>query len=193
MLDARTPSLLNSQTGLRAIGGVDLKEPFFNDNMPLRDTPPLINDVGGAMAIQRLWDRIEWRGQTGAAAVFVGKLRKATPSGVTARPFYILIGRGDQTVPLVESATMIKETGLEDRVVLYRHDLFFAANPGTVNNPHTVYRYQAPEAPTNVISVAIQEQFSQFFISNGVTLTSTSPYLETPMRGPVMNSLDFIP
>ena len=145
------------------------------------------------MAIQRLWDRIEWRGQTAAAAVFAGKLRNAPPSGITARPFYILIGRGDQTVPLVESATMIRETGLEDQVVLYRHDLFFAANPKSVHNPHTVYRYQDANAPTNEITVAIQEQFSQFFISNGVTLISTSPYLETPMGGPVMNSLDFIP
>src|SRR5262249_13525061 len=63
LLAARIPSLLNSANGLRLIGGVPVNAPFFNENIPFRDVPPLVNDVAGAMAIQRLLDRIEWRGR----------------------------------------------------------------------------------------------------------------------------------
>jgi hypothetical protein len=191
-LAARTQSLLNSGNGLTSIGGVALGMPSFNENMPFRDEPPLINDIAGAMVIQRVWDRIEWRGQTGNAAVFAHKLRNSPPSEVR-RPFYILIGRGDQAAPVVESATMIRDAGLEDRTVLYRHDLFFAANPASVKTSHTVYRFQDATAPTNVISAAIQEQFSQFFVSDGLVLKQTSHYLETPISSPLPKVLDFIP
>jgi hypothetical protein len=161
--------------------------------MPFRDAPPLINDVSGAMPIQRLLDRIEWRGQTADAAVFVQKLRKSLPRGMTARPTVIFIGRGDQSAVLAWSALLVREGELEDRTVLYRHDLFFAANPTSIKNSHTVYRFQGAMAPTNPITVAIQEQFSQFFASDGTVLKQTSPYLETPMSSPLPKGLDYIP
>src|SRR5262249_25886921 len=63
LLAGRIPSLINAPNGLPSIGGVRVDEPFFNENMPVRDAPPLVNDVPGAVAIQRLLDRIEWREQ----------------------------------------------------------------------------------------------------------------------------------
>ena len=125
------------------------------ENIPLRDIPPVTNTIPGAMAIQRLWDRIEWRGQMADATVMAPKLRRRPPSGVTARPIVIWVGRGDQTAMLAESSSIVKEGELEDRTVLYRHDLFFAANPTSIKTSHTVYRFQGPSAPTNSISVAI--------------------------------------
>ena len=170
-----------------------MDEPFFNENIPVRDAPALINDVPGAMAIQRLFDRIEWRGETGDAAVFARRLSKSPPAGIGARPTVIFIGRGDQSAPLADSASLIREGSLEGRTVLYRHDLFSAANPSSIKNSHAVYRFQGATAPTNPITVAIQEQFSQFFASDGTRLKQTSPYLETPLSSALPNDLDYIP
>ena len=41
-----------------------------------------------------------------------------------------------------------------------------------MKNSHTVYRFQGAAAPTNAITVAIQEQFSQFFESDGQRSTN---------------------
>jgi hypothetical protein len=192
LLAARTPSLLNASSGLISIGGIRVAGPYFNENVPFRNATPVINRVPGAMAIQRLFDRIEWKSQTGDGALFARTLRRS-PGGTTARPTVILLGRADQSAPLPAAAALIREGELEDRTVLYRHDLFFASNPRAVKNSHTVYRFQGDTAPTNPISVAIQEQFSQFFASDGAVLKDTSPYLETPMRTPLPTGLDYIP
>jgi hypothetical protein len=77
---------------------------------------PLINNIAGAMSIQRLFDRIEWRGQ-GGFAVFARKLRKSPPGGITARPTVILVGRGDQSAPLADAASLVRDGDLEDRTV----------------------------------------------------------------------------
>src|SRR6266702_3244760 len=52
-LASRVPSLIN-------IGGLS-----FNDNMPLRNQPPVINTVPGAIAIQTVEDISNWLGQSG--------------------------------------------------------------------------------------------------------------------------------
>jgi hypothetical protein len=193
LLMARTPSLLNSANGRTSIGGIPVAAPFFNENVPFRNAPPAINGVAGAMAIQRLLDRIEWKCQTGDGTVFARTLRKAPLKNVGTRPTAIFLGRGDQSAPLVETGSLVREGELEDRTVLYRHDLFFASNPTSVKNSHTAYRFQGATAPSNPITVAIQEQFSQFFESDGAALNQTSPYLETPMRSPLPRDFDFIP
>ena len=59
-LAARTPSLLNSAYGLTSLGGISATAPFYDENIPLRDLPPVINNIPGAMAIQEYFDRIEW-------------------------------------------------------------------------------------------------------------------------------------
>jgi hypothetical protein len=192
LLAERTPSLLNSADGLTSLGGITVSEPFFNENVPFRDAPPAINHIAGAMAIQCLFDRIEWKSQTGDGAVFARTLRKSPLENARARPTVIFLGRGDQSAPLADTGSLVRDGELEDRTVLYRHDLFFASNPTSVKNSHTVYRFQGATAPTNPITVAIQEQFSQFFESDGTALNRTSPYLETPMRSPLPTGLDFI-
>jgi hypothetical protein len=192
LLAERTPSLLNSSSGLTSLGGITVAAPFFNENVPFRNAPPAMNSVAGAMAIQRLLDRIEWKCQTGEGLTFARLLRKTPLENGRARPTVILLGRGDQSAPLAETGSLVREGELEDRTVLYRHDLFYASNPTSVKNSHTVYRFQGATAPTNAITVAIQEQFSQFFESDGAALNQTSPYLETPMRSPLPTDLDFI-
>ena len=193
MLARRTPPLANPSSGLRLIGGVAISEPFFNENIPYRYSPPVINTVAGAMPIQRTLDRLWWATQTGDGFAFARALRKSASAVTSLRPTVIFLGRGDQSANIVGAGVFVRDGELEDRTVLYRHDLFFAANPTSIKNSHTVYRFQGPDAPTNPITVAIQEQFSRFFASDGNVLEQTSPYLETPMKSLLPPTLDFIP
>jgi hypothetical protein len=48
--------------GIDTIDGREVAAPRFNENLPLRDRPPLVNDVTGALAIQRVVDHIAWGG-----------------------------------------------------------------------------------------------------------------------------------
>ena len=53
-LAVRVPSLLNAGPPI-----------FFNDNSPLRNLPPVVNNVPGAVAIQTVEDTSRWLGQAG--------------------------------------------------------------------------------------------------------------------------------
>jgi hypothetical protein len=102
------------------------------------------------------------------------------------------VARTDQTAPNPAASELIHAGDLKDRTVYYRHDLFYAANPvGNLKNPHTIYRIQGP-VPKE-ISVAVQEQLSQFFESDGALINQTSPYFEVPMQSPLPEDLAFIP
>jgi hypothetical protein len=60
VLATRAPALLNEARAVWTIDGVDVAEPGFNDNLPLRGAPPVVNDVPGALDVQRAVDRIAW-------------------------------------------------------------------------------------------------------------------------------------
>ena len=88
-LVARTPSLIN-------IGGIS-----FNENMPLRNQPPLVDTVPGASAIQENLDRIEWVTQAGNPVSYAPHLR-ADPLRGRARevdPPPVRQGRPDRPEP----------------------------------------------------------------------------------------------
>src|SRR5262249_10907377 len=63
-LASRRPSLINPP-GLTSIDEVPVGPPHFNENMPLRNQPPLINNVDGAMTIQEVFEHTEWVSQSG--------------------------------------------------------------------------------------------------------------------------------
>src|SRR3990172_5616801 len=66
VLAARTPSLIN-------VGGANPLA--FNENLPLRDQPPLVNTVVGAIAIQEYIDPSEWAMQSTDAVPYAQHLR----------------------------------------------------------------------------------------------------------------------
>jgi hypothetical protein len=192
LLAARTPSLLNPANGLTSYGGIAVPAPFYNENMPLRGQPPLIDNVPGAMAIRQFIDRLRWRMQGVEATAFIARIRKDPPPGISARPTMLWVARTDTSVPNPFASELIRAGELKDRTVYYRHDLFYAANPvGNLKNPHTLWRVQSDV--TKPISVAIQEQFSQFFATDGATISQTSPYFDIPIPDPLPEDFSFIP
>ena len=113
LLASRSPSLIN-------IGGIN-----FNDNMPLRNQPPVINTVPGAMDIQKFEDRMSWLSQTGDPVAWAPFIRKSPLPGNSAKNVIIQFARGDQTVPNPTTTALIRSGDLADRTTLFRNDLAY--------------------------------------------------------------------
>ena len=176
ILASRTPSLINSTDGLTSVDGVAVEAPYYNENLPLRDQPPLVNVVPGAVAIQRVADHIVWATQSIDTLTFVRLLRRAPPPGVPARPFVMQWGRSDQFVPNPMTSEVIRACDCADRVSWYRHDLNFG-NTGVPANPHAYYSSVGPgfNMLYRRIGFGAQHQVNAFFASDGATVTYPTP------------------
>jgi hypothetical protein len=71
---------------LNIIGGVTVQPPYFNENLPLRNQPPVVNTVPGAIAIQQFLNRSTWIAGRGDPVSFAPHLRRSPPSGVGPAP-----------------------------------------------------------------------------------------------------------
>ena len=172
----------------------------FNENIPLRNGPLLVDTVPGASAIQQLFEWSEWTSQSGNPVAYAVHLRAAPLSDVPAKSVILQFARGDKTVPNPTTSAIIRAGGLADRTTLFRNDLAFAADPTFPTNPHT-FLTRLPGSPgvsAGVAAVALagQDQIAQFIASGG-TLTvdpdGAGPLFETPMVGPPPEDLAYIP
>lgn len=186
----RQPSLLNLPPT------VQLPVPFnFNENVPLRDLPPVVNTVPGAMAIAELLDRNEWVQQSGNPVSYAALIRQNPPQGHAAKPVIVQVAKGDVTVPNPTSTAIVRAGGLKDRVTYYRNDLAHAANAAIPKNPHT-FLTNIAAAATVPIAVGAQSQIAAFFVSNGaLVIDPDGPGLlfEVPIVGDLPEELNFIP
>jgi hypothetical protein len=183
-LGSRVPSLLNLATGLTppAWG--------FNENIPLRNLPTVINTVPGAMAIQQVIDNTEWVSQAGNPVAYARHLRASPLAGVEARRVIIQFAKGDQTVPNPTATAILRAGDLADRATYFRNDLLFSAvdsaNTGpatleraallnTVRNPHTFLTNLATPYG-GPFAVGAQVQVAVFFMSDGTTVIDPDPF-----------------
>ena len=191
-LATRQPQLLN----LPPTPGVPV--PFnlnFNENMPLRNLPLVVNNVPGATAIAQVLDRFEWVQQSGNPVSYASLIRKSPLPGSAAKPVIVQFAKGDVTVPNPTSSAILRAGELQDRATYFRNDLAFAASPGIPKNPHTFLTNIAIPAAVPY-AIAAQSQIAAFFASNG-TLTidpdGPSPFFEVPIALPLPEGLNFIP
>jgi hypothetical protein len=164
-LITRTPSLYNNPAPDAALTN-------FDENMPLRNLPPVVDTVPGASAIQEIIDRTEWAQQAGNAAAYAPFL---------TTPVIFQFARGDKTVPNPTTSAILRACGCASRATLFRNDLAFAANPAVGKNPHAFL--------TNLGSAGIgyalaaQAQIATFFAGDGATTVDPDgpgPFFETP-------------
>ena len=170
----------------------------FNENMPLRNLPPLVDTVPGASAIQQLLEWTEWTSQAGNPVAYAPHLRASPLEGVPAKSIILQFARGDQTVPNPTTSAIIRAGGLQDRTTLFRNDLAFAADPTFPPNPHTFLTRLPGLAPPGAAAVALaaQGQIAQFFASGGTVVVDpdgAGPLFETPMVGAPPEDLAYIP
>jgi Bacterial Ig-like domain len=165
LLLAHTPSLYNAVPD-------NIKFPTnFNENMPLRNLPLVVDTVPGAAAIQDYLDNSEWVQQAG------------NPEGwapYISKPVIFQFARGDQTVPNPTATRVIRAGNLAARTTLFRNDLAHV-DFGTSANPHTfLTNILGPGAP---FALEAQNQIATFFASDGATTIDpdgAGKYFETP-------------
>ena len=170
-LIGRKPSLYNNP--VPNVDPNDITKSFtnFNENMPLRNLPLVVNTVPGATAVANLIDNTEWAQQAGNPAAYAPFI---------TRPVIFQFARGDQTVPNPTTSAILRACGCADRATLFRNDL---ARPafGTSANPHTfLTNIVGPGAP---FAFAAQQQIATFFTSDGATTIDpdgAGVFFETP-------------
>lgn len=198
LLQARTPSLLNSMFGITSIDGVPVSPgPSFNENMPLRDEPPRINDIPGAIAIQQYLERSEWLARFADPEAFAPLIPLRLPPGVPARPVLIQMARGDQNTQNPGTSEIIRAGALEQHTSMYRHDLFYPTVPaaGTQKNPHGFpIVLRGSLAPWLPIVAGAQEQIAQFLVSDGGVQIVPTPaeFWEVPVDTPLPETFGYI-
>jgi Big-like domain-containing protein len=177
-LITRTPSLYN-------VSPPDASLTNFNENIPLRNLPIVIDNVPGASAIQEQIDRSEWAQQAANPAAYAPYI---------TRPVIFQFARGDKTVPNPTTSAILRACGCASRATLYRNDLAFAANPATPKNPHTFLTNIAVPSVA-LYAIEAQTQIATFFASDGATTIDPDgpgPIFETP-TSMVPEDLAFIP
>ena len=173
-----------------------LPVPFnFNENMPLRDQPAVVNTVPGAMDIQTYIDRAQWATQAGNPVSYAAYIRKQPLPGHVAKPVIVQFAQGDLTVPNPTTTAILRAGGLADRATRFRNDLAYAVNSAMGKNPHTFLSnigngVQAPYA------VMAQTQMAIFFATGGALTIdpdgAAGPFFEVPTLA-LPEGLNFIP
>jgi hypothetical protein len=184
LLATRVPSLIN-------VGGL-----AFNENEPLRNQPPVINNTAGAMAIQTFLDSTAWMAEAGDPVAWAPFIRKSPLAGENQKPVIIQFARGDQTVPNPTTTALIRSGDLADRTTLFRNDIAFSLGVGFPKNPHAFLTNLAGTPPVAGTAIAAQKQIAVFFATDGaltVDPDGPAPLFETPIVPPLPEDLAFIP
>jgi virulence factor lipase-like protein len=184
-LSVRIPSLLNAGGPL-----------FFNDNSPLRDLPPVINNVPGAIAIQTVEDTSRWLGKAGDPVAWAPFIDKSPLPGDLAKRVIIQFARGDKTVPNPTATALIRSGDLQNRATLFRNDLAFALNVGFGKNPHTFLTNIGGTLAVATAAVGAQTQIAVFMATDGaltIDPDGPGPLFEVPIAGALPEDLAFIP
>jgi hypothetical protein len=195
-LEARIPSLIN-RSGLTEIDGVPVHEPHYNENKPLRDQPPVVNDVPGAIRIQRAFEFSELASGMGTSpALWSRYLRDQPLPGVEPKSVIYLFAKGDQISVNPGTSALLRPGNLADRTVYYRHDLAFEQDPSIPANPHVFAGLVLfPNPLVSSIARGAQQMIAVLLASDGETVIHPEPaqFFEVPNVGPLPETLNFIP
>ena len=192
-LATRQPQLLNLPPTPNVPPPFNLN---FNENIPLRNLPPVINNVPGATDIQVVTDNTEWVSQSGNPVAYAQYIRTNPLPGNAAKPVIIQFAKGDETVPNPTATALVRAGNLADRTTFFRNDLAFVATGGAIpKNPHTfLTNIGIPAAAP--FAFGAQSQIAAFFASNGaltIDPDGPGPIFEVPIVPPLPEGLNFIP
>jgi len=174
----------------------------FNENIPLRNQPPIVNDVPGAGRLQEVFDNLEWVAVAGDPLGYARHIRADPLRGNRPKPLIFQFARGDMTVPNPTATALVRAGEFQDRVTFFRNDLFVqqlaaagvpAATLNSLRNPHVfLASIVGPRAAT---AFQAQMQIATFFASNGeltIDPDGDGPLFETPIVE-LPEELNFLP
>jgi dienelactone hydrolase len=169
-LRLRLPPLLNQGSG-------------YNEDYVLPDQPVKVTAVPGAMAIQNVFETLEWLGMEGDPMAYAPHLKRSPlpgPGGTPpARPVLMQFARADETVPNPANSALVRAAGLEASTWMYRHDLARAKAPDLPENPHPYLalflsldggKVQLPGLAGLAVGLDAQQQIAGFLGSDGATI-----------------------
>ena len=119
----RQPSLLN-------------KGNAYEEEYVLPDQPVKVVTVPGALAIQSVFENLEWLSMPGDPLAFAPHIRISPLPGRSARPALVQFAKADRTMPNPASTALIRAGGWQSSTWLYRHDLALAKSPDLPLDPH---------------------------------------------------------
>lgn len=188
-LASRVPSLINV---------ADPSGIVFDDNLPLRNQPPVVNSVSGAVEIQTVLENLQWLFNSAITGAFAPYLRKSPLDGLPVRPVIVQFPKGDMTQPNPGVTATLRAGDLADRATYFRNDLLFAADPLVPTDPHNFLVTIGAQARPSRLAAALaaQQQIAVFFASDGAIVIdpdSPAPLFETPIAGPLPEELNFLP
>jgi hypothetical protein len=187
-LSNRVPSLIN-------VGGVT-----FNENIPLRNQPPVINTVPGAMELQTLFDRIAWAARSADPVAFAPYVRRTPLPGTSPKPIIFQFAKGDSTATNPAQTNVVRAGDLAGSTAYFRNDLAFLSNPALPKNPHLfLFETDASGIPVPdkfPVAFGAQAQIAAFLASDGTEVIlppGVEVFFEVPIAGPLPEELNYIP
>ena len=191
-LATRQPQLLNRPSTPNVPFPYNLN---FNENIPLRNLPPLVNNVPGSTAIQQVLENNTWVQQAGNPVAYAPFIRQQPLPGNAPKPVIVQFAKGDGTVPNPTATALLRAGGLADRALYFRNDLAYAATGGAIpKNPHT-FLTNIGIAAAAPFAVAAQTQIALFFASGGaltIDPDGAGPYFEMPIAPPLPETLNLL-
>jgi hypothetical protein len=156
----RTPSLLNA--------GSD-----FNDNYVLRNQPPKVNSVMGAIELQNFFSTVDWLQAPGDPLSYAPHLKLTPLQGMTAKKTLFLFAQGDRTVPNPQNSALIRAAGGLETSSLYRNDLVAPIarllNQPLPDDPHS-FLVNLSTLGSALVATAAQQMVAGFLASGGLTI-----------------------
>lgn len=163
----------------------------------MRDRPPVINTIAGAIEIQQAFELQEWAGQSGQTPVTWARYVRETPlPGLYPKSVIYQFAKADQQATNPGTTAILRAGNLADRTLHYRHDLAFAEDPAIPKNSHpTLLQVTHPNATVRSIARGLQDQIGSFFASGGAVVIHPEParLFEAPVAGPLPEDLNYIP
>jgi hypothetical protein len=138
--------------------------------------------TGGAVAIQNLFELLEWLQMPGDPLAYAPHLQRSPLSGASGPPVLWQFARGDRSVPNPQTSALIRAAGVRQSAWLYRHDLALAAFPSLVANPHS-YLVNLLSAQGSAVANSAQSQIAGFFALDGLAVRNPNSAATTMLFG----------
>ncbi len=194
-LESVNPALLNVVSGLAPPALYFRHTPeagAFNDNYVFRDSPPVINTVRGAMAIQAAFEAADWLDMLGDPLSYAPHLKLSPLARNAPKATLFQFGYGDLEVPNPTESAVIRAADAQSSSWFFRFDraadqhpeLLSVMMPGVpfpilphriLSNP-TIFEVPAETS----IALAEQQQVASYFASRGRSNPDPNAFLTWP-------------
>ncbi len=194
-LSSVNPALLNVASG--AAPSEAYFHDKFNDNYPLRDQAPVVNDISGAMDIQAAFEAADWLGMLGDPLSFAPHLSTSPLAGVPAKSTLFQFGYGDLEVSNPTESAVVLAANAQSSTSFFHFERAAADDPNTPNLlwvamleggiPFPILPHRVLSNPTifsypseTSVALAEQQQVAGYFASNGASVPNANLFLTAP-------------